>query len=73
MTVILVDFAAVPTPTSSTKSGSARRIPRHVAIIMDGNGRWAVAQGKPRVAGIRAASTPCVRRCRRAASAESSI
>jgi undecaprenyl diphosphate synthase len=28
-----------------------RRIPRHVAIIMDGNGRWAVRQGKPRVAG----------------------
>ena len=28
-----------------------RRVPRHVAIIMDGNGRWAVAQGKPRVAG----------------------
>jgi undecaprenyl diphosphate synthase len=28
-----------------------RRIPRHVAIIMDGNGRWALKQGKPRVAG----------------------
>jgi undecaprenyl diphosphate synthase len=27
------------------------RKPRHVAIIMDGNGRWAVARGKPRVAG----------------------
>jgi undecaprenyl diphosphate synthase len=25
--------------------------PRHVAIIMDGNGRWAVSRGKPRVAG----------------------
>lgn len=24
---------------------------RHLAIIMDGNGRWAKAQGKPRVAG----------------------
>ena len=24
---------------------------RHVAIIMDGNGRWAKAQGKPRTAG----------------------
>ena len=23
----------------------------HVAIIMDGNGRWAKAQGKPRTAG----------------------
>ena len=27
------------------------RIPEHVAIIMDGNGRWAKAQGLPRVAG----------------------
>ena len=24
---------------------------RHLAIIMDGNGRWAKAQGKPRSAG----------------------
>ncbi|MFQ5898608.1 MAG: isoprenyl transferase [Candidatus Methylomirabilia bacterium] len=28
-------------------------IPRHVAIIMDGNGRWAVQRGLPRVAGHR--------------------
>ena len=28
-------------------------IPRHVAIIMDGNGRWAKRQGKPRTAPIR--------------------
>jgi undecaprenyl diphosphate synthase len=27
------------------------RVPRHVAIIMDGNGRWAQARGKPRVFG----------------------
>jgi len=27
------------------------RIPKHVAIIMDGNGRWAQARGKPRTAG----------------------
>ncbi len=26
-------------------------LPRHVAIIMDGNGRWAQARGKPRTAG----------------------
>jgi len=30
------------------------RIPRHVAIIMDGNGRWAKARGLPRLAGHRA-------------------
>ena len=30
------------------------RAPRHVAIIMDGNGRWAERRGLPRVAGHRA-------------------
>jgi len=30
------------------------RVPVHVAIIMDGNGRWAVQQGLPRLAGHRA-------------------
>jgi undecaprenyl diphosphate synthase len=28
-----------------------RPLPRHVAIIMDGNGRWATSRGLPRVAG----------------------
>jgi len=32
----------------------ADRRPRHVAVIMDGNGRWALARGKPRLAGHRA-------------------
>jgi undecaprenyl diphosphate synthase len=27
------------------------KLPRHIAIIMDGNGRWAAAQGKPRAEG----------------------
>ena len=30
------------------------RLPRHVAVIMDGNGRWAAQRGQPRVAGHRA-------------------
>ncbi|MDQ2682296.1 MAG: polyprenyl diphosphate synthase [Chloroflexota bacterium] len=30
---------------------SAIRIPKHVAIIMDGNGRWAAQRGLPRLAG----------------------
>ena len=28
-------------------------IPRHIAIIMDGNGRWATARGQPRASGHR--------------------
>lgn len=30
------------------------RLPRHVAIIMDGNGRWAAQRGQPRIAGHKA-------------------
>jgi undecaprenyl diphosphate synthase len=31
-----------------------QRLPRHVAIIMDGNGRWAKRRHLPRIAGHRA-------------------
>jgi len=31
------------------------RLPRHIAIIMDGNGRWAKEHGKPRLFGHRSA------------------
>ncbi len=34
--------------------GELAKVPRHVAIIMDGNGRWARARGLPRLAGHRA-------------------
>ena len=30
-----------------------KTIPRHIAIIMDGNGRWAKERGLPRIAGHR--------------------
>lgn len=33
------------------KSNAVKRIPRHVAIIMDGNGRWAQRRRRPRVFG----------------------
>lgn len=33
---------------------AAEKLPKHVAIIMDGNGRWAVKRGLPRLAGHRA-------------------
>jgi undecaprenyl diphosphate synthase len=32
------------------------RVPQHIAMIMDGNGRWAQQQGKPRLAGHEAGS-----------------
>jgi undecaprenyl diphosphate synthase len=36
------------------KSDLPESIPTHIAIIMDGNGRWALARGLPRLAGHRA-------------------
>jgi undecaprenyl diphosphate synthase len=37
----------------ATENNSRTTLPKHVAIIMDGNGRWAQAQGLPRVEGHR--------------------
>lgn len=46
----------------------ARNLPRHVGIIMDGNGRWAELRNQPREAGHKAGSAAVrriVRVCRR--------
>ncbi len=47
---------------------SQSALPRHIAIIMDGNGRWAQQQGKPRLFGhqngalaVRAVVTECAK------------
>src|ERR1700724_1813605 len=32
-------------------SSGGKTVPRHIAIIMDGNGRWAKARGLPRIKG----------------------
>ena len=43
-------------------------IPKHIAIIMDGNGRWAEARGQPRHAGHREGVRPvrmCIEECAR--------
>lgn len=37
--------------TTDTTQINPNKIPNHVAVIMDGNGRWAKKQGKPRVFG----------------------
>lgn len=46
-------FPALPQDIA-IDSLNLRRIPRHIAIIMDGNGRWAKARGKNRLSGHRA-------------------
>jgi undecaprenyl diphosphate synthase len=51
---------------SATWSNGAHVVPRHVAIIMDGNGRWAESRGLPRAAGHRK-GVEAVRRTVRAA------
>ena len=45
---------ATPTGARPAVNGGEGSVPRHVAIIMDGNGRWAAKRGLPRVAGHRA-------------------
>lgn len=39
---------------SKKSSNSLVKVPTHIAIIMDGNGRWALSRGLPRLAGHRA-------------------
>jgi undecaprenyl diphosphate synthase len=39
---------------SNKSSNSPEQVPTHIAIIMDGNGRWALSRGLPRLAGHRA-------------------
>jgi undecaprenyl diphosphate synthase len=54
---------ASPVPSHSAPAAGAvsATVPAHVAIIMDGNGRWASARSLPRLAGHRA-GTQAVRR-----------
>jgi undecaprenyl diphosphate synthase len=55
---LLENFAEVVAPDAPDAKLLARldwtRLPRHVAIIMDGNGRWAGQRGQQRIAGHRA-------------------
>jgi undecaprenyl diphosphate synthase len=42
---------SAPALTAAPVAATPDRVPRHVAIIMDGNGRWAQRQGLPRIKG----------------------
>jgi len=45
---------SIPGAQARVRTGSSAGAPEHVAIIMDGNGRWARRRGLPRAAGHRA-------------------
>ena len=47
-------MSPAPAPEGNAESEGGGKVPRHVAIIMDGNGRWARKRGLPRVAGHKA-------------------
>ncbi len=46
--------SAPPPHPSGARPPRLSRLPQHVAVVMDGNGRWANAQGLPRIEGHRA-------------------
>ena len=50
----MTQTTAQPTPRLTELETPPARRPQHIAIIMDGNGRWAVARRMPRIAGHRA-------------------
>jgi undecaprenyl diphosphate synthase len=51
-TLIVENQTSTPeTEVLSADEPSDRPVPTHVAIIMDGNGRWATKRGLPRIAG----------------------
>jgi undecaprenyl diphosphate synthase len=56
----------MPQSSNDQQYPPLERVPRHVGIILDGNGRWAKARGLPRAAGHRA-GTENLRRVLRAA------
>jgi undecaprenyl diphosphate synthase len=45
--------SSAPAIPAAVAGGGAAAVPRHVAIIMDGNGRWAKSRHLPRLAGHR--------------------
>lgn len=65
----MIPVSSAPTSSSTRVVPEAREIPRHIAIIMDGNGRWAKQRFLPRIAGhkrgveaVRSAVRTCAER-----------
>lgn len=55
MAMRIIDFAVEqPGSEALLQELEPARLPRHVAVIMDGNGRWAAKKHLPRIAGHRA-------------------
>lgn len=59
-------MSGLPASSVSSPDKAAGNVPRHIAIIMDGNGRWAKRRFLPRIAGHRAGAE-AVRKVVRAA------
>lgn len=56
----------IPDPVTAAENFT--KLPRHIAIIMDGNGRWAQSQGHPRTFGHSKGAEParmCTKECKR--------
>ncbi len=65
----MISVSSASTSSSAQVVPEAREIPRHIAIIMDGNGRWAKQRFLPRIAGhkrgveaVRSAVRTCAER-----------
>ena len=66
MTSGLIQLSEMDVEREIEQLKSSPNLPKHVAIIMDGNGRWARKRQLPRLAGHRAGREPvrmCVRTC----------
>src|SRR5690606_20223423 len=64
--VVAARMTAIERKAIEVAPGGGGALPAHVAIIMDGNGRWAAARGLPRFEGHRR-GVEAVRRAVRAA------
>ena len=63
-----VNVVYSPSSETNTVTLSSKALPRHIAVVMDGNGRWAQSRGLKRSAGHRAgvnAIHELIRSCRR--------